>query len=225
MVNKYLAILTYLTNNIFCYYELKGNFVRSNEVDAHVGCFSEIIKEIHKKIIIFETITNNAIIFLNKQREKIKLPPIKNHINNTIQIALSMIEKVLTRRKWGGNNNTNTSDVEFDKEQSSYTKTFNYFFQTDMLGILRKYMCIANDRICSDSFNQMRTIKLNTFETSTLHFDMDDGLKARLIYEGYSKTIKHFACLLHIYEITGRQRSADEYLDSIERRYIVQMNR
>ena len=71
-------------------------------------------------------------------------------------------------------------------------KAIDYFFHMDITGILYKYMSIANDRICNDSFNRMRTIKLNTFETNTLHFEMTEELKSRLIYEGFSKTIKHF---------------------------------
>ena len=48
---------------------------------------------------------------------------------------------------------------------------------------------------------------------------MNDELKCRLIYEGYSKTIKYFTNLLHLIEITERPRSSDEFLESIELRY------
>jgi hypothetical protein len=105
------------------------------------------------------------------------------------------------------------------EEKSSYQKAIDFFFHTDLTGILYKYVCIASDRICNDSFNRMRTIKINTFESHLLDFNMDDDMKARLIYEGYSKTIKYFTNLLHIMELTGRNRSDDEYLESYEIRY------
>ncbi|VBB18921.1 hypothetical protein YASMINEVIRUS_1453 [Yasminevirus sp. GU-2018] len=216
LVSRYLSILSHLMGHILGYYELKGNFIKSDDLETPGKHFSEIMKALYKKMTTFETTTDLAVTTVNKQREKAKQQPIKNYIKNSIQIATTMIVKILTR---GSGSNIDTSDLELNKEQSSYTKAVNYLFHTDMLGILYKYICIANDRICNDSFNRMRTIKLNTFETATLHFDMDEELKGRLIYEGFSKTIKHFTSLLHIMEITERQRPSDEYLDSVEQRY------
>ena len=92
----------------------------------------------------------------------------------------------------GSNNKVDLSDIDLTKERSTYQKAVDFFFHTDMTGIISKYISIANDRICYDSFNRMRTIKINTFESSTLHFNMSEDLKFRLIYEGYSKTIKYF---------------------------------
>lgn len=137
-------------------------------------------------------------------------------MNPSIQVALAMINKILTR---GSGNGVDLTDIDFNKNKSSYQKALDFFFHTDMTGILYKYMCIANDKICNDSFNRMRTIKINPFEASALHFDMSDDLKFRLVYEGYSKTIKYFTNLLHIMEITNRSRPADEYLESYELRY------
>lgn len=207
---EYLEILRKLITNILVYYELKGNFIKRDDLEEPTKYFSEVMENLHKKISLFETLTETATKEINKKRSKDN--QIKNYIKNSVHIALVMINKVLTR---GSSNDLNTAD----ENKSSYMKLLDHFFHTDMTGILYKYMCIANDRICNDSFNRMRTIKLNTFETKTLHFGMDDELKARLIYEGYSKTIKHFTSLLHIMEITDRKRSEEEYLESFELRY------
>ena len=165
---------------------------------------------------MFENLTNTAVETINKKKKK--EDHIKNQINNSIQIATSMISKILTK---GTGNNIDTSDIDINIEQnkSTYSKALDYVCQTDMTGILYKYMCIANDRICNDFFNRMRTIKINTFETATLHYGMDNELQARLIYEGYSKTIKYFTSLLHIMEMTRRTRPKDEYLESYELKY------
>jgi hypothetical protein len=201
--------------HILAYYEPKGTFVLTNDLMYPSRFFSEIMKTMYKKLALFEALTSCATEFINKSLVK-GSALIKNHINNSVQIALTMIIKVLTR---GSGNNIDLTDIDVMKKKSSYQNALDYFFHTDMTGILYKYMCIANDRICNDSFNLMRTIKINTFETSVLHFGMDDDLKFRLIYEGYSKTIKYFTSLLHVMEITERSRSPDEFVESFEIRY------
>lgn len=212
VVVRYEDILIKLMRNILSYYELKGTFIRSNDLEYPSYHFSELMKHLYKKITEFEMLTNEAVEAINKSK-KIH---IKNYINSSIQIALAMISKVLTR---GSGNNIDLEDIDINKKKSTYMKAIDYFFHTDMTGIFYKYICIANDRICNDPLNRMRTIKLNTFETGTFQFNMDDELKYRLIYEGYSKTVKYFISLLHIMEITGRSRSADEYIESIELKY------
>lgn len=215
IVIRYEDILKHLMRNILAYYELKGTFINTNDLEGYSRFFTEIMKTLYKKLEMFEKITNKAVEDINK-KEKKKDGHIRNYINNSIQVAITMASKILTR---GSGNNVDLTDIDLNKERSSYQKALDFFFHTDMTGILYKYMCIANDRICNDSFNRMRTIKINTFEASTLHFDMDDELKFRLIYEGYSKTIKYFTNLLHIMEITERPRPEDEYLESFELRY------
>jgi hypothetical protein len=214
---SYQTILTQLMRNILGYYELKGNFVKCDDIETPGIYFSEIMINLYKKLTTFETLTNLAVDTINKNKKNDTST--KNYISSSIQIGTTMISKILTK---GTGNNIDTihmENIEIDQNKSSYTKAMDYFFHTDMTGIMYKYMCIANDRICNDSFNRMRTIKINTFETSTLHFDMDDELKARLIYEGYSKTIKYFTSLLHIMEKTERPRATDEYIESFELRY------
>jgi hypothetical protein len=214
IVTRYEEILKHIMRNIFSYYELKGTFILTNDLEHPSIYFAEIMKNLYKKLEEFEKLTNEGVELIVKSKKE---PGIKNYINNSIQIAISMISKILTR---GSGNNIDLSDTDLlNKGSSSYQKLVDYFFHTDMPGIMFKYICIANDRICSDSYNKIRTIKLNTFETATLQFDMNDELKCRLIYEGYSKTIKYFTNLLHLIEITERPRSSDEYLESIELRY------
>jgi predicted patatin/cPLA2 family phospholipase len=210
IIIRYDNVLRHLMGNILAYYEHKGTFVKGNDLVSPSKYFSEIMKNLYKKLLEFDTITNNATIFVNKKRKE---KFIKNYMTCSVQIAITMISKILTR---GSGNNIDMTNFEIKKEQSSYQKVLDYFFHTDMTGILYKYMSIANDRICNDSFNDMRTIKLNSFETSTLHFNMDDDLKARLMGEGYFKTIRYFTSLLHTMEVTGKLRSSDEYIESIE---------
>jgi predicted patatin/cPLA2 family phospholipase len=210
-ITRYEDILKHLMGDILAYYELKGTFINTNDLEYPSRFFVEIMKSLYKKLETFEKMTNEAMEGINK-----KDPLSKNHINNHIQVAMTMISKILTR---GSGNNVDLTDIELKKDRSTYQKALDFFFHTDMTGIMYKYMCIANDRICNDSFNRMRTIKINTFEASVLHFDMDDDLKFRLIYEGYSKTVKYFTNLLHIMEITEMSRPDDEYLESFELRY------
>lgn len=215
IVTRYEDILKHLMRNILAYYELKGTFINTNDLEYPSRFFTDIMKTLYKKLESFEKMTNKAVEDINKPQKKKELH-VKNYINSSIQVATTMISKILTR---GSGNNVDLTDIDLNKDRSSYQKALDFFFHTDMTGILYKYMCIANDRICNDSFNRMRTIKINTFEAATLHFDMDDDLKFRLIYEGYSKTIKYFTNLLHIMEITERPRPEDEYLESFELRY------
>lgn len=207
IILKYEKLLEHLMSHILAYYELKGTFIKNNDLEYPCSFFSEIMKNLYKNLTKFEKITNEAVREINKN---------KNYINEYVQIALTMVSKVLTK---GSGNNIDLGDLDLDRNKSSYQKAIDYFFHTDMTGILYKYMCIANDRICNDTFNRMRTIKLNTFETSVLHFGMNDELKARLIYEGYSKTIKYFVNILRIMELTEKSRSSDEYLESCELRF------
>ena len=215
IVTRYEDILKHLMRNILAYYELKGTFINTNDLEYPSRFFTDIMKTMYKKVESFEIMTNNAVDSVNNHQNKKELY-IKNYINSNIQVATAMINKILTR---GSGNNVDLTDIDLNKDRSSYQKALDYFFHTDMTGILYKYMCIANDRICNDSFNRMRTIKINTFEATTLHFNMDDDLKFRLIYEGYSKTIKYFTNILHIMEITERPRPNEEYLESFELRY------
>ena len=48
---------------------------------------------------------------------------------------------------------------------------------------------------------------------------IDLELISRLIYEGYSKTVKHYIIIIYLMEITGREKTDDEYLESYELKY------
>lgn len=215
-VDRYEIILTHLMRDILSYYELKGNFIRSNDSLNPGKYFSENLKILYKRLIEFQALTDSAVTLIGNKNPKTS-PPTKNWISSNIQIALVTISKILTQ---GSGNNIDFSDVDpGTQEKSSYQKAFDYFFHTDMTGILFKYMCMVNDRVCNDSFNRMRTIRLNTYEASTLNFNMDQELKGRLIFEGFSKTIKYFTNLLNIMEKTKRTRADQEYLESCNIRY------
>lgn len=206
LLEQYYELLKNILENLV-YYELKGTFVKSNDLDDPTKQFNDIMITLYNKITKFEEIT---IIESEKQKTE-------NYVMNGINIAKEMISKIVTK----GTGNNIISDIEKDnaKNKRSYEKIMDYFFHTDMTGILYKYMCIANDKICNDTFNRMRTIKLNTYEIGTLQFDMNNKLKGRLIYEGYTKTIKYFANILNIMELTEKDRTNNEFIESIELRY------
>lgn len=206
IVQQYYQMLHSLMESL-AYYELKGVFIKSNDLNNPTKYFNNIMIAMYKKLIEFDELTEI-------ESEKLKQ---KNYVKIGVDIAKCMISKILTK----GSGNNIDIDLEADKvkNKKSYEKILDYFFHTDMTGLLYKYMCIANDKICNDSFNRMRTIKLNTFEIGTLQFDMSNKLKSRLIYEGYSKTIKHFANILNIMELTGKERTNEEFIESIELRY------
>lgn len=253
IVQRYENILVHLIEHILAYYELKGTFINSNDLDSPSIYFIALIRKLHNKLTKFNELTTKAIIEINKQN---KTNEVTNYMKECIEIGLATTNKILTRGSGYGadfieNNYINDKDknitdakinniniidnniyddnlkdkmndrnnINVEKNKSSYHKLMDYIFHTDMAGIIYKYTCIVNDRICNDTFNKMRTINLNTFETSTFDFNMSDDLKARIIYEGYSKTIKYFTSLLHIMEITERTRGTNEYIESFEIRY------
>jgi hypothetical protein len=212
IVRRYERILNHLMRDILGYYEVKGTFIRTNDLDQPCRYFVLNLKNLNTKLNKFNELTNRATDEIKKNRTD----SFKNYIQPSIDIGLTMISKIVTR---GTGNDYDVDEIRSSQKGSSYQKVVDYFFHTDMTGILYKYMCIANDRICNDTFNQMRTIKLNTFETNTLHFDMNRDLKCRLIYEGYSKTIKFFANQLRIMELTKRRRVPDDFVPSYEVKY------
>jgi hypothetical protein len=216
IIIKYENTMNKILSNILAYYELKGTFINTNDLENPSKNFIEIINTIYHKILNFEKMINNSIIEINTKQANKDLH-IKNYLKHNIDVGIMLSKSILSKSSEYTNiDNPSESLIE---EKSSYQKAIDFFFHTDLTGILYKYVCIASDRICNDSFNRMRTIKINTFESHLLDFNMDDDMKARLIYEGYSKTIKYFTNLLHIMELTGRNRSDDEYLESYEIRY------
>ena len=217
LINRYRNALEMLMTHILGYYEIKGNLAKSDDLEDPTRYVSIIMKNMYKQLIKLEKLITDAIKEVNEHNKAKKINTgVINGMNDCIQIGYAMIIKILTKNS---GNNLDLSDININQDKSSYMKAIDYFFHMDITGILYKYMSIANDRICNDSFNRMRTIKLNTFETNTLHFEMTEELKSRLIYEGFSKTIKHFTGLLRVSEITGRSRSTDPYIDSYEVRY------
>jgi len=145
-----------------------------------------------------------------------------NYMQLGIDIANAFIDKILTK---ANTDNMNKKLIPGPGNQGRIQKVIDFFWHTDLYGILYKYMCIASDRICGDTYNDMRTIKLNTFETKTLHFNMPMYLKHRIVYEGYSKTVKYFANTLHIMEITGMKKTDDELLETFDIRAKKMMSR
>jgi predicted acylesterase/phospholipase RssA len=191
----YKNILEYLMD-ILCYYEIKYAFNKNNDLQLASPNFMKLIKKLC-----------NMIKTIDKMIEKtIEKKSITNTLSPTIQIAYNLINKILKN-----------NDVVYTNNKS-YTKPIDYFHNTDMFGILGKCMTIINNKINNDFFNEQRTIKLNPFETKILHFNMDDNLKFRLIYEGYSKTLKYFSNILHLMEIT-QLTMTNEYIASFEMRY------
>ena len=212
IVVRYEHILNHIMQYIIAYYELKGNFVQGIDIENVSKYMLNIMDNLNTKIKSMDVLVTKSITYLSTHKNE----NIKNHINSSIQLVSTTISKIFTR----SSNNEIDIENQYIHKPSSYRKAIDYFFNTDMTGIISKYMCIANDRICNDSINKTRTIKLNTFETQTLHFNMDDELISRLIYEGYSKTIKYFTNILHIMEITGKRRPVnEEYIDSYELRF------
>jgi Patatin-like phospholipase len=219
IVKRYEKILNHLMRDILAYYEVKGTFIRTNDLDQPCRYFVRLLKDLSAKLNRFNELTNAATELLKNvktSKTAATSDSFKNFIQPSIDIGLTMISKIVTR---GTGNDYDIKDIQSSQNSASYQKVVDYFFHTDMTGILYKYMCIANDRICNDTFNQMRTIKLNTFETNVLHFDMGRDLKCRLIYEGYSKTIKFFANQLRIMEMTKRRRAMDDLVPSYEVKY------
>jgi hypothetical protein len=151
---------------------------------------------------------------MHKKIEKLDkiLKDIDIEINGTIKLALSTTTRILIKSE---------ANIDFknnDIEKTSYQKALDYIFNTNMKDIFYNYMCIANDKIYNDEFNGMRTVKLNTFETGVLHFNMTKELKSRLIYEGYSKTIKYFTSILHTMNITNMKRD-EEYIGTLNTKF------
>jgi hypothetical protein len=213
IVKRYEKILNHLMRDILSYYEVKGTFIRNNDLEQPCEYFVNLLKKLNHNLVKFDKLTKDGVELINTNNKSNKT---KNYIQTSIDIGLMMISKIVMR----GTSNYDIKEIKSSQtDTSSYRKVIDYFFHTDMTGMLYKYSCMANDRICNDIFNQMRTIKLNAFETSTLQFDITPDLKSRLIYEGYSKTIKYFVNILRIMEMTNRHRSTDEYIPSYEIRF------
>lgn len=192
----YKKILDYLMD-ILCYYEIKYAFNKNNDLQTASMQFMSLIKKLCTMIKSIDKLIEKSI-------EK---KTINNTLSTTIQLAYNLINKILKN-----------NDITYTNNKSYYTKPIDYFYNTDMFGILGKCLTVINNKVNNDFFNEQRTIKLNAYETKILHFNMDDNLKFRLIYEGYSKTIKYFSNLLHIMEITGKT-NINEYIESFELRY------
>jgi len=251
IIRRYKKILLHLMTHILAYYEVKGTFIRTNDLDQPCNYFVVLLKKLGDKLSRFDKMVRLAdIACKNKAGSAITHTHIHIHTDDStrtpdlrpsIDIGLAMISKIVKRGSSSSSNPHAHTDeangktiqtaqtaqaiqaiqtiqtiqsiqtIESAQPSSaySYKKVVDYFFHTDMAGIFYKYMCIANDRICTDMFNRMRTIKVNTFETNVLHFGMDRELKSRLIYEGYSKTIKYFTNILRIMELTQMSRVSD----------------
>lgn len=192
----YKKMLDYLMD-ILCYYEIKYAFNKNNDLQTASMQFMSLIKKLCTMIKSIDKLIEKSI-------EK---KTINNTLSTTIQLAYNLINKILKN-----------NDITYTNNKSYYTKPIDYFYNTDMFGILGKCLTVINNKVNNDFFNEQRTIKLNAYETKILHFNMDDNLKFRLIYEGYSKTIKYFSNLLHIMEITGKT-NINEYIESFELRY------
>jgi predicted acylesterase/phospholipase RssA len=207
VLHTYKKILENIIQNILCYYELKGLFFLRMNINSISEEFTNIIINLRNKIIKLEKISNNAIIEINKKN---KIIQIKNYIQNIIEITKTMLQKISIKI---------TKKYNIEKTKTYYERIIEKIYNSNVTDIFVKYICIANDKICLDSINNMRTIKLNTFETNTLHFSIDEELLGRLIYEGYSKTMKYYVNILKIMEITEMNRITDEYLESYELKY------
>jgi hypothetical protein len=173
--------------------------------------FIDLIIELKTFITKLSELSEEETAKINKKNKT--TTPTKNYIKNMIDISNTTLQKILSKITKKNNN------ISEKKKESYYNRIMNTIYNSNISDIIYKYLCIANDKICSDTMNMMRTIKLNTFETNTLHFEIDLELISRLIYEGYSKTIKYFVLILYLMEITGIEKTNDEYLESYEIKY------
>jgi len=142
-------------------------------------------------------------------QELAKLTEPNKNINNIISMLRNFIISII------GN------DVNIAKTQThtySYQNLINYFYNTSMNDILCKYFNIVNNKLCNDNFNVMRTIVLDTYDSSILDFNMNDEIKIKLICQGYTKTIQHFSNILHLMKITGKTKN-EKYIKSYETLY------
>jgi predicted acylesterase/phospholipase RssA len=216
IINIIDNISTQLDNNILIkikyllsFYEIKGIFFLDKNIENMSVNFIDLIMELKTFILKLEYLSDNETIKLNK----INKTSNKNYIQNVIDISKTTLQKILTRIT---KKNKNIND---NKKESYYKRIISKLYESNISDIIYKYICVANDRICTDMMNNMRTVKLNTFETNTLHFKIDNELISRLIYEGYSKTIKHYVSMLYLMEITNLDKSNDMYLESYEVKY------
>lgn len=213
LIEKYKEILLKL-KYILSYYELKGIFYKHKNIENMSENFIELIIELKKFISLLNDLSEEETLKLNKKNKT----NTKNYIKNMIDISNTTLQKILTKIT---KNNKNISDK---KKETYYNRIINTIYNSNISDIIYKYICVVNDKICTDTMNTMRTVKLNTFETNTLHFEIDLGLISRLIYDGYSKTIKHFVSIIYLMEITGLDKTNDDYLESYEIKYKKQFN-
>lgn len=208
ILNEYKDVLDKL-KSILSFYELKGLFYMNKNIENMSEEFIYLIIELKKYTISLQNITEEEIVKINKKNKS----NIKNYIKNILDMSNTTLQKILIKVT---NKNKNISPP---KKESYYNKIINKIYNSNISDIIYKYICIANDKICIDTMNMMRTVKLNTFETNTLHFEIDLELISRLIFEGYSKTLKHFILIMYLIEITGIDKTDDEYLESYEMKY------
>ena len=194
--DNYIKTLNYISDNILIFYELKNNLLSSEKVNKYSVKFMKILENLKEKLnkfdILYKKELNNIINLYD--------------INNIILLLDTIINYIL------GNKIKNNIEKN---NGFSYQNIINYYCQTDMTNILCKYFTIANDKITNDNFNYMRTIKLNTFEIGTIDFKINDELKTRLIYEGYTKTIQHLSNILEIMSISNKTKT-ELYIDTYE---------
>lgn len=74
--SRYEDILLHLMRNILSYYELKGTFILSNDLEYPSRFFTDIIKNLYKKIDAFDKITTTAVAHLNKTKKNL-IPSLK----------------------------------------------------------------------------------------------------------------------------------------------------
>jgi predicted acylesterase/phospholipase RssA len=209
---KYKEILNNLLI-IISYFELKGLFYSEKNIENISENFINIMIELKSYIVKLNEISEEETIKINRKNKSDKSDKFKNYIKNTIDIANTTLQKILLKVT---NKNKNISQP---KKESYYDKIVKKIYNSNISDIIYKYLCIANDKICSDEMNNLRTVKLNTFETNTLHFEIDLELISRLIFEGYSKTIKYYVNILRLMELIEKEKINDEYLESYEVKY------
>lgn len=186
----------FLINNILIFYDLKYKLI-NNKHNMNINNILEKIKLLLDK---FSEIYSQELAKLTE--------PNKN-INNIISMLRNFVISII------GN------DINIAKTQThtySYQNLINYFYNTSMNDILCKYFNIVNNKLCNDNFNVMRTIVLDTYDSSILDFNMNDEIKIKLICQGYTKTIQHFSNILHLMKITGKTKN-EKYIKSYETLY------
>ena len=84
-----------------------------------------------------------------------------------------------------------------------FKQILEFVGRSNLFNLLGQYFDLVNNKLRTDPYNRLRTVRLNTTGVDTLEFDMPDLKKCKMIYEGYQKTIKFLTNILLIQDVTN----------------------